>query len=61
MSENEKTKLVTGRRDWEREIDGAVPEDRDVDLSRDPPEYEGDLVIDGVSVNALAKKRTPRK
>ena len=41
---------------WERELDGAVHADRDLDLTGPLPEYEGELVIDGVSANELAKR-----
>ncbi len=53
-------KLVTGRTDVERELDSAVPSDRDVDLSEGPPRYAEDMVIDGVSTNALADRHAKR-
>lgn len=44
---------LAGRTDVERELDGVVDPDRDLDLTRPLPAYEQDLVVDGVSVNAL--------
>lgn len=54
--ETDRKAHVTGRRRDDREIDGAVSPDRDVDLSEPPSMYDGDIVINGVSTNELAQR-----
>lgn len=54
--ETDRKAHVTGRTSDDREIDGAVSPERDVDLSLPPSEYEEDIVINGVSTNELARR-----